>query len=779
MMYTEITSVPLLRPQDAPSYPVADLAARVLEGDEAVELRLHREGGKTHCYVGVETGLRQRQLVNQLRAGGYGFTQNVPVTEVTTTRLLHRKVETQYVLHPGQAPTQVTLPRPLIPDAAREDAVFNALATAPEGCGFAFFIRPLKSMSLAVVSNLHHLAPEPGTLCHAILHSSELFSGVGCVYGSSEAAELLTSELCYCYQGLELERTAQAPVNKDLIHRLSCEKILPLMRPLCSIYLLQELRVVCDLTPSAGRYGLAWNKDTLFGLPYPSAGVKDKALRLGFRESGEPVQLPLKELRRHVGLFGPPSSGKGNLLFSLATQLHKEGVNLLLLETSKQEQHHLRKVIPELNCWEPKAGSFVMNPFCLPKGVTLGEYRAALLQTIRVCFKLDGPLEELFSDAMNRCFAAHGFTEDATWDSPGVSPFGMCEFMEEFVRLMNEDGYSRRTQQDIRTAGMVRLKKLFHQNREVFDTVASVPVDRLLSGSHLLQLNCLTSIESKQLFASMLLISLGAWLRLRGKHCADKPVKLVVILDESHNLLQTVQDSQGQPYPFADDFAAMLLELRSQGIGFIIADQSADNLPDVITHTCATRIFLRGSPDSGILNHSRYLHADELAVEHLYLLDAGEGCVSTDTMPRAVYFKSPNIIDCFGLEQDYPRKNGYLETHPRLTQEGFRQCAICPGKGRCTPGQKAQGRQQVAALMRQYESLLTAALDKEDKTESSKAVSGVLQHLCGQLAKSTPDLTARYCSLLQFVREYNRNHPDSLSNEASVRNAQLLWQSKV
>ena len=774
MYYVQVLRVPILRPGQAVVYPAADLAARILSCDEAVELRLHRGTKRVECYIGTETPQRRDQLLLLLRVNGYGYqvVNNAPAA-CQTNLLLHRSIESQYILHPGQNPTQAFLPAQISTDAAREGCLFTALAYAREGSGAVFYFRRHKPLDSATLTALHSVVTTPDSICYKLLQSPALFQAVGCVYAPESQVDLLASELLYNFGGLQSERIPPQNVSKHLLdapHHLN----LPVhSRMLGNTFLLEEIQTLSALSASADRYGLDFNKDTLFSIPLLREPGKVPSVHLGRQQSGDYVYLPLAQMRKHVALFGPIGSGKGNLLFSLATQLYKQDIPILLIESSKQEQHHLGKVMPKLRCWQPKAKEFVFNPFSLPPGVTLGEYRAAMLQQLRVCFKLDGPLEELFSDTLNRCFAAHGYTETSTCESPGVKPFGMNEFMEEYVRLLNEDGYSAKTGQDMKTAGIVRLKTLFNQDRDVFDTVSTVPVTELLKGTNLLQLNCLSTTQSKQLFASMLLVSIGTYLRLRGTHCADKPLKLVILLDESHNLLQPAEDAQGKEFPFARDFANMLLELRSQGVGFVIADQSADNIPSIITKTCATKVFLGGSTDSGILSYADSLRADEEAIDHLYLCGPGEGCFISDAMPHAEFFAAPNIIDCFDLQQPYGRNNHYLKAHPRFPLETYAECSLCPGHGKCCYAQKDSARQRTSELTRRWAAPLADALAEKDEQKRAKQISGVMQQVC--LSAWMNDVVDSSCALVQFVREYNRVHPSTLHLETVLKNAQALW----
>lgn len=143
---------------------------------------------------------------------------------------------------------------------------------------------------------------------------------------------------------------------------------------------------------------------------------------------------------------------------------------MLLLESAKEEQHYLRKTMQNLRVWRPQSGNFVLNPFALPPNVTLEQYRASLKEILQTCVKGDGPLEELYQTTLTRCFAKYGYTQASMMYSPGTIPFGLHEFMLEFNRLLDQNGYSGKTMADIKSAGRTRMHALLDANPDVYDT---------------------------------------------------------------------------------------------------------------------------------------------------------------------------------------------------------------------------------------------------------------------------------------------------------------------
>lgn len=747
-VYLEIRSLPLLRTETPVCAPAAAMALR-MPYQKTVELYFQKQKDGVHCYLGLPDNARLQQAAHILRSCGCSFRKAQPQPPAADPLLLCRAVSEVPAASPSRdGPVQILLADTLVVGIEQHRALFDALHTAAENESVCIFLCRQPAPDARTASWLRRM--QLPCALQPLLEEGGHFGLAAVVYGSS----LLAAEAGYALGGLE-PAAVQGPVTasgvwQTLSARHSGRTALEYLRWTC---LRQEAFSLTDLSAAADvPGGLPTNPDTLLGMPvlHPPFSQTGPELVLGKSRSGETCSIPLRWLRYHMVLAGAPGSGKGNMLFSTLYQLHKAGIPILSLESAKNEQHHLSRVMPDLCVWRPQAGSFAFDPFDLPEGITLGEYRSSLIQMLRTAFLLDGPLEELFTQALNRCFALHGYSEHSTAGSAGTSPFGMHEFITTYDRMLRQSDYSDRTRSDMRQAGLVRLNALFNQDPDVFDSCRSIPVRQLLEGTNLIQLNCLPSVQSKQLFATLLLASLGAYMKLRFAHCSDKPLRLVVVMDESHNLLRSETAANGTEYSFAQDFVNLLLEMRSLGVGFIIADQSCDNIPPLISDIAATKVFLGNSLSSGILRHSQSLGADQQTFDHLYLLGSGQGLYTTMGMAHGTYFETPNLIDTFCLEQELSPSNPWLAAHPDFVRESFVECADCPARGHCTLPCKQKARQRAVLLAIRYAARVRQALLEPDSTLRTQKQSGVLDELARELTADKPEQAA--CTAVQLGR---------------------------
>lgn len=771
--YIKVTHVPLLREGSRPPASLCE----VLPAGGILHLRWAAEGGSVSCAVGLTDAITLEQAKLRLELDGFLASPagDAPAKE-TACQILHRSVQQRYISG-GAGPAQrVALPERMLTTAGIFDAAFARLRRI-KGCAIHLLVRRCSGLNDTVQRQLQTRTWPAESLPCQLLTEGALYEAVICISG--DPSGLLAAEVCTAFGGALTTENAKAPIDGRIFETAPCPSgVVPLYKPLCYAYLPYEAAALTSLTASAGQYGLPVNNDTLPGLlPVTTKGE----LLLGQDCKGSPVWMPLRNLPLGTAILGTPGSGKGNLLVTLAMQLAKKKIPTLIIESAKEELHHLRKVGVDVNTYRPVEGEFLLDPFSLPPNVTLGQYRDALLQTLRAAFRLDGPLEELFSAALDRTFAVHGFSEKSKAGDSGTTPFSLNELMQAFNTELRERGYSPKTESDMRTAGLVRLNALFNQNRPIYDTVKSIPVSEFAKGSiNLLQLSSLISVEGKQSFASLLLISLSLWARLNLCHTAGKRINLVIILDEAHNLLTGCRRTTGDEYSFAADFTNMILELRSLGVAIVIADQSTKNIPEVLYEICAQKFYLGPNPGSGITDHAGEMKLDEAALSHQYLLGPGEGFYKAPEMPQSVFFSSLNLIDTLKIEEPCERRNAFLERNPRFCIESYAECESCPARGKCTLAGKAAARAIAARLSASWKGRFIWALNlpghtPEEAAARSKALSDSLRRLLlDAREQSHGDRAIYFCAVICFFRSLNREAATPVSIPKTIDAAKTL-----
>jgi len=447
---------------------------------------------------------------------------------------------------------------PITTDDNKLEMLIKSIENSQKGIGLAFVFRGRNSLRKRTVEkitemNLNFFFSDAqnftsyGFSCHPIASNVE---------DELSVAKTVVS----CFEGLSYSDQIEADSVQNINDHSTYSYIW--QNELSKVLIETELKAILPLLTLLNRYIKTRNIDTLNSTRSAERPEIDttvtKTIQFGSTFNNHPILIPLKTLRQNVFIAGAPGTGKGNLLINIAEQLYKENVHFLIIESAKKELHHLRKLIPELQVWRPEPGQFVLNPFALPEDLTKLEYGDSLQTIIKTCFDIStegSALKSLFPEALDNCFMDFNFSSESTWDNNFEGRFGINEFITEFNELMRYQGY-KRNKEDITQAGLNRAKALIStQKSYLYDTINTIPVKWLLSGFSVLQLEPhLGSIESKQLFVTILLIQINAWLRFRFRNPDDKDLNLVIIIDESHNVLRNIQNPNGGTFSFVEDF---------------------------------------------------------------------------------------------------------------------------------------------------------------------------------------------------------------------------------
>lgn len=748
MEYIEILSVPLLR--DSHQLPPAIACAARLHGNgamDAVELRFHKGEDKIRCYLGIPASLRLSQAERILANDGYLGCRAVPPGVDCASYILLRR------MNENLQGTSIQMRLAAIEtEAHRRLALFHALGSCEAGTGISLFIRPEGvAAALTAAASAHPALKE-------LMDATLLYKIVLCSYGPDAA--LLADEAVYAFGGLQKAPIKPVRVCAEKLFSLAESNPMAYRQSILSCaaayFLPHEAAQLTSMTLVASPAipnGLGYNPDTIPGAPEPYP-FENRGLLVGYDAKKMPLHIPLSRLKHNTCLVAPVGTGKGNWLFSLIMQLRKERIPTLVLEASKQEYHYLQRIFPDMQTWRPEGGGFLWNPFELPAGMTLSQYRPSLHQMMRTAFAMPSPLDDYFNTTMEQCYARYGYQENSRQGDPGTVPWGMHEFFIEFKKYLSTSGYSEKTKNDMSQAGLGRLQAPLNENAELYDTTHSVPIDLLTRGLNLLQLNDLSSVSAKQMFATMVLVALSAYLKTQLTHSApdDKP-RLVIILEESHQLLRATKDKSGDVGSFAEDFLSLMLTLRSVGCCFVLSTQSANLLPSEFINSCGNRIFLGDALCQGTLPPGM-VKLDGDALAHLYLLKPGQGLFTTRGLSRPRFFQTSNIIDKILLTTPLLPQNHWLQDHQTQMTQVFADCSHCPGRGSCTLACRQEARQKALQLLVRYGSALGSAFAVKESQAKDDAVKRVYSRILTELAPLSD--TTRQCTEVQFLRLFNR-----------------------
>ena len=373
--------------------------------------------------------------------------------------------------------------------------------------------------------------------------------------------------------------------------------------------------------------GLSVNESGKASRTYADNVVGGGDISVGVLKSsshGDTIGISLKDLTKHMLVVGTPGSGKTTFSVSLLDRLWKDhGIPFLVIEPAKNEYRALVESIPDLQVFTPGKNfisPFVYNPFVPPKNVKLETYKSTLKTAFAAAVSMSTPLDKIFEEAVNNCYSDFRWLDTYTSDNKGRI-FNISDFIKCFDETFEAIGYTGDAK-NIGRAGLVRLQSLVN----LFDNYYSIPIEDLLSKPTVIELAAIENSDQKALIISLLLLSILAY--VNSNYLGDGKLRNVILLEEAHVLLDAdtnAGEGEANPSAIAQGLVKrMLAEIRSYGVGIIIADQSPRKVTtDVVALTDIKMAFrLVEATDKQILADSSNM--SEIQEQRLAKLKPGE-----------------------------------------------------------------------------------------------------------------------------------------------------------
>ena len=421
----------------------------------------------------------------------------------------------------------------------------------------------------------------------------------------------------------------------------------------------------------------------------------------------------LKDLTKHMLVVGTPGSGKSTFLVGLMDRLWKEHhIPFLVIEPAKTEYRSLIDSIDELQIFSPgknNVAPYILNPFVPPKGVPLEVYKSIVKAAFSVAFEMWTPLDQLFDETLNICYSDCGWLDETTIED-GRRVFTLSDFIETYRKVVNSKGYTGEYKKQVETAGVMRLQGLLEQNINIFDNINSVSIEDILTKPTVIELSNVKDIKQKSFIIALLLNNIYAYAEANLRN--DGQLKNVILLEEAHVLLSgdnvsTNNESSSANAQAVKLLAGMLAEIRSRGVGIVIADQSSRKVSsDVISNTNIKVMFrLVEATDKEIVMNSTVMNKPQF--DRLAKLRTGQALVYFDKLDETEeielddYRLNHNITTDLS-DQAVKSRMHYWDTRQALLIP-YEECVYLPEcKQRCNFEVRSKARVIADRIFRKY-----------------------------------------------------------------------------
>ena len=233
------------------------------------------------------------------------------------------------------------------------------------------------------------------------------------------------------------------------------------------------------------------------------------------------------------------------------------------------------------------------------------------------------------------------FASGLCWRAPGGHQRAwptLTELRHKVGEIVARSGYGPRLEPEIRAALEIRIDNLrVGAKGQLLDTRRSVTLAELTEQPTVLELQGIGDPEQRAFLLGLILTKLYEGCLAWGP---SDHLRLLVVLEEAHRLLE---EKGGGSEDFANPqakaiqtFADMLAELRSYGVGLIVAEQSPSRITRQVLKNTATKIAhqLVDEEEWRLMGGSMALTEDESRA--LAILPRGHAVVFAPNMDRPI-----------------------------------------------------------------------------------------------------------------------------------------------
>jgi hypothetical protein len=366
-------------------------------------------------------------------------------------------------------------------------------------------------------------------------------------------------------------------------------------------------------------------------LPPPSRSVCSGELPIGQVEYLDkprfPFELKLRDLNRHLGIFGSTGSGKTTLAVNILRQLHAKGIPFLVIDWEKS----YRALAAELGDVMFYTLGTEVSPLCLnilhvPPGISKEEYTKSLIDLLAQDF-----LSGAGSDTMFMEYTDAAFKE---FDTPTFNE----------LKALIEKRIDQEKKQRGKLAGRAGLWKetvlrivsflSYGASGNVLGTEFHMPIETLLSRPVVLEFGGIKNPRDRKFLIHVILNWLSLWSEHRGI-VGDKLTN-VMLFEEFHNIcLKRSEDNL---------ISALFRECRKYGLGLIAIDQTPSEVPNAVFENMNTKISFSLGTAQDISAMGRAMNLDADQSRYLGMLKTGQAIASVkQSIAEPFVFRSEKV----------------------------------------------------------------------------------------------------------------------------------------
>lgn len=340
------------------------------------------------------------------------------------------------------------------------------------------------------------------------------------------------------------------------------------------------------------------------------AGSKKEAIKLGCifnmgkKYEDNIVSLDEESLVMHTFITGTTGSGKSNTIYELIKQLNKDGIKFMIIEPTKGEYKNVFRNIKVFGTNPNDSKLLKLNPFRFPKGIHIFEHIDRLVEIFNVCWPMYAAMPAFLKEAILESYKRKGFDLSSSQDLLSQKNIDKNNFPtfkdlnEALDKAVKDSAYSPEVKGNYIGSLVTRVKSLTNGiNGQIF-TSEEIDNKILFDENVIIDLSRIPSLETKSLIMGILIMRLSEYRMANYKGKMNIPLEHITVLEEAHHILKRTSKEQNPENPSISGKSVEMIsnaiaEMRTYGEGFVIADQSPNEVDLSAIRNTNTKIIMR------------------------------------------------------------------------------------------------------------------------------------------------------------------------------------------
>lgn len=497
------------------------------------------------------------------------------------------------------------------------------------------------------------------------------------------------------------------------------------------------------------------------------------------------ANLDIDSMTMHTFITGTTGSGKSNTVYGLIDTLcrARQNIHFLIIEPAKGEYKNIFGNRNDVSVYGTNpyiTDMFRINPFRFHQQIHILEHIDRLVGLFNVCWPMEAAMPAVLKQSIERAYEKAGWNLRLSTNSVSPELFpSFQDVMDEVNDFIERSDYSSENKGNYKGALCTRLSELTTGLNGMMFVADEIEDKNLFDSNVIVDLSRVGSSETKSLIMGLLIVRLQEY-RQSTVGSPNSKLRHLTVLEEAHNLLRRISteqtmDSANIAGKSVEMISNSLAEMRTYGEGFIIADQSPEQMDLSVIRNTNTKIIMRlpSYEDRKLVGKSASLN--DAQIDEISKLPTGIAAVFQNNWMDAVLVKIPYYQTA---DIQYQRHSDYDISIGRDDETELLHSIMA-----ATPGLnhfiENSGTNLAEKISRMYLSTSVKRLLIEySRTENLEQKNEIYQDIIFEFfnSRDVMTLTSKAQTLGQWRNEAECFLSPSISTFGDTRKLFLLWQ---